>query len=50
MTWKLDYIHWHKFGDCWTWSKITKGVFYAGNQVVWRWGRIAFVFERRVWL
>ncbi len=47
--WKLERIDWHKHGLCWRWSRITKHVYYSGNQVQMIWGRIAFVFERRDW-
>ena len=49
-TWKLERIDWHKHGLCWRWSRITKKVYYSGNQVQISWGRIAFVFERREWI
>lgn len=48
--WKLERIDWHKHGLCWRWSRITKRVYYSGNQVQISWGRIAFVFERRAWI
>ena len=50
MKWKLERIDWHKQGLCWTWTRITKRVYYSGNQVQVSWGRIAFVFERRAWI
>ena len=50
MKWKMERIDWHKHGLCWRWSRITKRVFYSGNQVQISWGRIAFVFERREWI
>jgi len=49
MKWKLQRIDWHSKGLCWTWLKIKKHVFYSGNQIQWSWGRISFVFERKVW-
>lgn len=46
--WTLERIDWHaKY--CWSWLKLQKSVYYAGNQVVWNWGRFAFVFERKEW-
>jgi hypothetical protein len=50
MKWKLERIDWHKHGLCWRWSRITKNVYYSGNQVQISWWRIAFVFERREWI
>lgn len=50
MKWKLERIDWHSEGLCWKWTRVTKHVYYSGNQVQIQWGRIAFVFERRVWI
>lgn len=50
MKWKLERIYWHSKGLCWSWLQIRKAVYYSGNQVVWGWGRIALVFERRKWV
>ena len=48
--WKLERIDWHKHGLCWSWTRVTKHVYYSGNQVQFQWGRIAFVFKRRAWI
>jgi hypothetical protein len=50
MNWKFTRFDWHNHGNCWTWWKITKSVFYSGNQVEWIWGRIVLVFERNRWI
>jgi hypothetical protein len=48
--WRLERINWHSRGLCWRWSSIKKFVYYSGNQVQFVWGRVAFVFERKVWM
>jgi len=50
MKWKLQRINWYSKGNCWKWFRIWKAVYYRGNQVQITWGRIALVFERRIWL
>jgi hypothetical protein len=45
--WHLDLIYWHKKGNCWRWTKITKHVYYCGDQVQIQWGRISLVFNKR---
>lgn len=50
MKWKFDRISWHSSGDCWTWRKVIKMTFYAGNEIQLLWGRIAVVFVRREWV
>ena len=49
MKWKLERIDWHAKGNCWSWLRIRKMVYYSGNQVQLVWGRIAFVLERKEW-
>ena len=50
MKWSFERAAWHRHGQCWSRAKITKHVFYYGNQVLWSWGRIALIFERREWI
>lgn len=49
MKWRLERIDWHSHGNCWSWPRARKYVYYRGNQVQITWGRIALVFERREW-
>jgi hypothetical protein len=50
MKWKFDRWVWHSQGQCWSWLKVRKYVYYCGNQVYLGWGRIALVFSKRKWI
>lgn len=50
MKWKFDRINWHRYGNCWRWTQITKQPYYSGNVIAITWGRITVWFERRKWI
>lgn len=50
MKWKIERIDWHSNGNCWSWLRVRKDVFYSGSQVQITWGRIALVLERKNWI
>jgi hypothetical protein len=50
LKWKISHVDWYRKGNCWRWTRITRNVYYSGNQIWFSWGRIGLVLERKVWI
>lgn len=46
MKWQFRRLHWFRYGNCWSWWKVTVSRYYSDKMLIITWGRIGIVFER----
>lgn len=46
MKWQFRRLHWFRYGNCWSWWKVTVSRYYSDKMLIITWGRIGIVFEQ----